>query len=108
MTAVKRKHGSIRGLASALLFVIWFLKALLGLIAMIGERNASYSNAIRGFPHPYMGDFEYYVILPAMFAALNLLVLLFPGSFPRWLVLALMALQLFALFVLLFLGSGGI
>lgn len=100
--------GSKRRLAFVLLLVVWFLKFIFGLVSATEQHAPSYPDAVRGFPYPYMGDVEFYVVIPAAFVALNLLMIVFASKLPKWLAILVAALQMFSLLVLLFLGAGGI
>ena len=98
--------GSKRRLAFGLFLVVWFLKFIFGLIA--ARHAPSYPDAVRGFPFPYMGDMEFYVVIPAVFVVLNLLMFVFANKLPKWLAIIVAVLQIFILLILLFLGTGGI
>lgn len=100
--------GSKRRLAFALLLVVWFLKFIFGFIAATGRNTPSYPDAVRGFPSPYMGDIEFYVVIPAGFALLNLLMFVFASKLPKWLAIVAVVLQVFLLLILLLLGTGGV
>lgn len=100
--------GSKRRLAFVLLLVVWVLKFIFGFIAATGRHALGYPDAVRGFPSPYMGDIEYYVIIPAVFVVLNLLMAIFASRLPNWLVIIFTALQIFSLLAILFFSTGGV
>lgn len=99
---------SKRRMAYTLLLTIWFLKFIFGLTATTGGHASIYPDAARGFPSPYMGDIGFYIVVPAGFAVLNLLMLVFASKFPRWPAIVAMVLQFFLLLMLFFFGTGGI
>lgn len=102
------KKGAKRRLAFIFLLAIWLLKAVLGLIAAIGQKATSYPDAVRGFPSPYLSDFEFYVVVPAAFALLNLLMSVFANRLLRWLAMLVAAMQVFLLLALVLFGTGGV
>lgn len=102
------KKGSRRRAAFTLLLVVWLVKFTLGLIAATNGDAPSYPDAARGFPHPYMGDLSFYVMLPAALSAMNLLLLALASRIPVFAAIAIAALQVLFLLFLTFLGTGGI
>lgn len=98
--------GAKRRLAFVLLLVVWFLKCILGLLAAISPNTPSYPDAVRASPH--IGDIEFYVVLPAVFVALNLLMYVYASKLPKWLAIIVVVLQIFLLLLLVLLGTGGI
>ena len=98
--------GSKRRLAFILLFVVWCLKFVFGFVA--GRNAPVYPDAASGFPHPYMGDAAFYVVMPAAFAVLDLLMAVFASKVPKWLAIIVATLQIVMLLILVFLGTGGI
>lgn len=101
-------NGSKRRLAFILLLVVWLLKFIFGLTAAIGQRTPNYPNAVRGFPFQYIGEIEFYVVIPAMFALVNFLMFVFANKIPKWISIVVAALQLLLLLILLLLSTGGI
>lgn len=97
-----------RRLVFVLLLVTWFLKFIFGLIAATDRHAVSYPTALRGFPYPYMGDVEFYVVFPAALVVLNVLLIAFASKLPKWLVNITAALQIFLLLILLLFSTGGI
>lgn len=101
-------RGAKRRLAFAVLLSVWFMKLIFGLIGATWQHAPSFPDAVRGFPYPHMSDMEFYVVMPALFVALNLIMLVFAKKIPKWLAIIAAVLQVFLLLVLLFLGAGGI
>ena len=100
--------GSKRRLVFFLFLIVWLLKFIFGLIAATGRHAPSYPDAVRGFPSPYIGDVEFYVVIPAAFVVLNLLIFVFASKLPKWLAIIAASLQIFLLLALLFFSTGGI
>lgn len=103
-----RSKGVKRRLAFAFFLTVWLLKSILGFIAAVIGNSPEYPDAVRGFPHPYMGDMEFYVVAPAMFALLNLLMFALASKIPKWVAIVFVVVQMFMWVVLLLLGTGGI
>lgn len=95
-----------RRLVFVLLLVVWSLKFIFGLIAATRRDTPSYPDAVRGFP--YIGDVEFYVVIPALFVVLNLLMFAYVSKVPKWLAIVVATLQIFVLLILLFFSTGGI
>jgi hypothetical protein len=89
-----------------LLLIPWFFKFIFGFINAVGRKIPSYPDAVKAFP--YGRDIEYYVVMPAVFVALNLLLLVFARKLPKWLTLIAAISQFLLLLVILFLSTGGI
>lgn len=102
------KKGSRRRLVFDLFLLVWFVKSTLGFIAVAGRDAPGYPGAVRGFPYPYLGGATFYVVIPAMFVGLNVIMFLFASRIPKWLAIIVAVLQFFNLLILLFLGAGGI
>lgn len=86
--------------------VVWSIKLIFGL-ADVAERHVpDYPDAVRGSPD--IGQFGFYVAIPAALVAFNLLMLVFANKLPRWLDLIFAILQIIALPMLLFMGGGGV
>src|SRR5580658_7755560 len=98
--------GAKRRLAFGLFLVVWLLKCIFGLIAVIRRLAPSYPDAVRGFP--YIGDVEFYVVIPAAFVVLNFLMFAFASRLPKWFAIIVAVLQIVVLLILLFLSTGGI
>lgn len=98
--------GAKRRLAFGLLLVVWFLKFIFGFVNAIRRNAPSYPDAIKAFP--YGRDAEYYVVMPAIFVVLNLLMFVFVRKLPRWLAFIAVMSQLLLLLVILFFSTGGI
>lgn len=103
-----KDQGLKRRLLFAIFLGVWFLKFILGLIAATGKHTPSYPDAVRGFPYPYMGDAGFYVVMPAVFVALNLAMFVFASKLPKWLAIIVATLQIFLLLILLIFSTGGI
>jgi hypothetical protein len=98
--------GSKRRLVFALFLGIWLLKLILGVIDVTGRHVPSYPDAVRGFPD--IGQMGLYVVIPAVFVVVNLLMFLFASKLPQWVAIIAAALQIFLLLALLFFSTGGI
>ena len=55
-----------------------------------------------------MGDAAFYVVMPAAFAVLDLLMAVFASKVPKWLAIVVATLQVVMLLILVLLGTGGI
>ena len=51
---------------------------------------------------------EFYVVIPLVFVALNLLMFVFASKLPKWLAIIVSVPQVFILLILLFFSTGGI
>ena len=101
-----KNQGSKRRLVFALFLAVWLLKLVLGLIDVSTRHVPSYPDAVIGFPN--IGQMGLYVVIPAAFVALNLLMIVFASRLPKWLAIIVAVLQGFALLALLFFSTGGI
>ncbi|WP_157510880.1 hypothetical protein [Frateuria sp. Soil773] len=99
-------EGAKRRLIFALLLLVWFLKFIFGFIDASGRRAPSYPDAVRSLP--YIGDTWLYVVMPAIFVALNLFMFVFVSKIPKLAAVVFSLLQFLFLLMLLFYGTGGI
>ncbi|WP_152625089.1 hypothetical protein [Xanthomonas albilineans] len=102
------KSGSKWRFIFSIFIAFWLLKFIFSLISEMEGDVHEYSGAARGFPYPYLGDVEFYIVTPAIFLFLNLMAFVFLNKFPKWIFIAFIALQFFIFIILLFLSSGGI
>jgi hypothetical protein len=100
--------GSKRRLVFVLFLVVWFLKFILGLTAATRPDAPSYPDAVRGFPSPYIGDIGFYVVIPAVFVVLNVLIFVFARKLPKWLAVIVAVAQTILLLMFLLFSTGGI
>jgi hypothetical protein len=95
-----------RRLVHIIFLVIWSLKLISGLFDVAERHVSAYPEGIKGSPD--ISQFEFYVAIPAVLVAFNLLMLVFAKKLPRWVSFVLTAMQIIALLILLFLGGGGV
>lgn len=100
--------GAKRRLAFFILAVCWGIKLLIGFIGAIGSGATIYPDATKGFPSPYMGDVEFYLMIPAAFVFMNLLMCLLSRRLPKWFAASIAALEGLLLLTILLFSTGGI
>lgn len=100
--------GGRRRLTFSLLTLVWLGLLTLGMIGLFSVPEYSYPDAVKGFPYPYLTDFEFRVVAPALFFALNLLSASAPRRIPVILAILSCALQSMLLLFIVFLASGGV
>ena len=100
--------GLKRKTAFFFLFVFWLIGFAGGLKSTIQGPRFVYPDAVKGFPHPYLTDLEYYVVFPGLISALNLLLLFFAAKIPKLVAILLMVSQITIIIYLIFLSGGGL
>ncbi|HEX8602737.1 MAG TPA: hypothetical protein VF774_08830 [Pseudoduganella sp.] len=95
-----------RRLVHVLFLVIWASRLVSGLFDVAERHVPAYPEAIKGSPD--IGQFAFYVAIPAVLVAFNLLMLVFAKKLPRWVSFVFTALQIITLLIILFLGGGGV
>lgn len=99
-------RGAKRRLAFALFLIVWLVKLMLGLGDAMTRHVPDDPHAVEA--SPYLGQIEFYVVIPSVFVAVNVFLFLFARKIPGFVVLVLLAFQLLVLFALLFFGAGGV
>ncbi len=105
MNHVSAKRSRQR-LVFAIFLSVWVLRLILGVIDVTGRHVPGYPDAVRGSPS--IGQMGFFVVIPAGFVAINVLMFVFASKFPKWLTLVAALLQIFSLLALLFLNGGGV
>lgn len=100
--------GGRRRLAFFLLTLAWLGMLIMGTIGFFSVPEHNYPDAVKSFPFPYLTDFEFRVVAPALFFGLNLLSAFAPRRIPTILAILSCALQSMLLLFIVFLNSGGV
>lgn len=100
--------GGRRRLAFFLLTLVWLGILIMGTIGFFSVPEHNYPDAVKSFPHPYLTNFEFRVVVPGLFFGLNLLSAFAPRRIPAILAILSCALQSMLLLFIVFLNSGGV
>lgn len=96
----------MRNVTFFVFLTFWSLMLVSGLFNAVGRHVPNYPGAVHGSPN--LGQVEFYVLVPSAFVLLNIILLIFSRRIYRFLIIAVLVLQLAIVLAFLALSGGGI